>query len=183
MEKEQLNNVSLFERDSIGTIRTSIDEFGRPVFCLKDVCNILEIKNVSDAKSRLRSDGIVKLTGQSNGGKQNYLYITEGNLYKLIFQSRKESAVQFMDWVTEDILPKIRRYGKYDVQMITTNTESAVSFLDNYNELKVKLSILERQQEETREVKIYVKRALDSGTLVDLYDVPAVINMKGIGIA
>ncbi len=183
MEKEQLNNVSLFERDSIGTIRTSIDEFGRPVFCLKDVCNILEIKNVSDAKSRLRSDGVVKLTRQSNGGNQNYLYITEGNLYKLIFQSRKESAVQFMDWVTEDILPKIRRYGKYDVQMITTNTESAVSCLDNYNELKVKLAILERQQEETREVKIYVKRALDSGTLVDLYDVPAVINMKGVGIA
>lgn len=71
MEKEQLNNVSLFERDSIGTIRTSIDEFGDLYSALKMWCNILEIKNVSNAKSRFISNRIVKLTSQSNGGNHH----------------------------------------------------------------------------------------------------------------
>lgn len=182
MQNENSNGVSSFERDSIGTVRTTIDEFGRPVFCLKDVCSILEIKNVSDAKSRLKSEGVVRIASKTNGGWQNHLFITEGNLYKLIFQSRKEGAVQFMDWVTEDILPKIRRYGKYDVQMIRSNAESAVSFLDNYNELKIKIAILEKANDETKEAKLYVKRALDSGVLKDLFDVPAILCIKDIGI-
>ena len=177
------NKVSLFENDTLGSLRTTIDDYGRPVFCLKDACTILDIKNPSDAKKRLKSSGVVRITKlDSNGKFNNYLYITESNLYKLIFQSRKEEAQQFVDWVTEVILPQIRKYGRYDLKSITENNETAMAFLESYNEFQTHIAILERNEQETKEARTYVKRALDSNVLKDLYDVPAILNIPGIGI-
>lgn len=178
------NSVSLFENEALGSLRTTIDEYGRPVFCLKDACSILDIKNPSDAKKRLKSSGVVRITKVDGSGKyNNYLYVTEGNLYKLIFQSRKEEAQQFVDWVTEVILPQIRKYGRYDLKSITESNETAMAFLDSYNEFQTRISILERNEKETAEARAYVKRALDSNVLKDLYDVPAILNIPGIGNA
>lgn len=177
------NKVSLFENDTLGSLRTTIDDYGRPVFCLKDACTILDIKNPSDAKKRLKSSGVVRITKlDSNGKFNNYLYITESNLYKLIFQSRKEEAQQFVDWVTEVILPQIRKYGRYDLKSITENNETAMAFLESYNEFQTRIAILERNEQETKEARTYVKRALDSNVLKDLYDVPAILNIPGIVI-
>ena len=177
------NKVSLFENDTLGSLRTTIDDYGRPVFCLKDACTILDIKNPSDAKKRLKSSGVVRITKlDSNGKFNNYLYITESNLYKLIFQSRKEEAQQFVDWGTEVILPQIRKYGRYDLKSITENNETAMAFLESYNEFQTRIAILERNEQETKEARTYVKRALDSNVLKDLYDVPAILNIPGIGI-
>lgn len=177
------NKVSLFENDTLGSLRTTIDDYGRPVFCLKDACTILDIKNPSDAKKRLKSSGVIRITKLDNNGKfNNYLYVTESNLYKLIFQSRKEEAQQFVDWVTEVILPQIRKYGRYDLKSITESNETAMAFLDSYNEFQTRIAILERNEQETKEARTYVKRALDSNVLKDLYDVPAILNIPGIGI-
>lgn len=177
------NKVSLFENDTLGSLRTTIDDYGRPVFCLKDACTILDIKNPSDAKKRLKSSGVIRITKlDSNGKFNNYLYVNESNLYKLIFQSRKEEAQQFVDWVTEVILPQIRKYGRYDLKSITENNETAMAFLDSYNEFQTRIAILERNEQETKEARTYVKRALDSNVLKDLYDVPAILNIPGIGI-
>ena len=163
------NKVSLFENDTLGSLRTTIDDYGRPVFCLKDACTILDIKNPSDAKKRLKSSGVVRITKlDSNGKFNNYLYVTESNLYKLIFQSRKEEAQQFVDWVTEVILPQIRKYGRYDLKSITESNETAMAFLDSYNEFQTRIAILERNEQETKEARTYVKRALDSNVLKDL---------------
>ena len=177
------NKVSLFENDTLGSLRTTIDDYGRPVFCLKDACTILDIKNPSDAKKRLKSSGVIRITKlDSNGKFNNYLYVTESNLYKLIFQSRKEEAQQFVDWVTEVILPQIRKYGRYDLKSITESNETAMAFLDSYNEFQTRIAILERNEQETKEARTYVKRALDSNVLKDLYDLPAILNIPGIGI-
>ena len=138
------NKVSLFENDTLGSLRTTIDDYGRPVFCLKDACTILDIKNPSDAKKRLKSSGVIRITKlDSNGKFNNYLYVTESNLYKLIFQSRKEEAQQFVDWVTEVILPQIRKYGRYDLKSITESNETAMAFLDSYNEFQTRIAISE----------------------------------------
>lgn len=51
-------------------------------------------------KKRLNSKGIVSSAILTTRGTQNLLYINESNLYKAIFQSRKESAEKFTDWVT-----------------------------------------------------------------------------------
>ena len=111
--------LQIFNNEEFGKIRT-ITKDNEPMFCLADVCRILEIKNVSDCKSRLRQKGIVTTDTLTNGGKQKMVFISESNLYKTIFQSRKESAERFTDWVTGEVLPSIRKTGSYNVPKSTS---------------------------------------------------------------
>lgn len=113
-----MNDLQIFNNEEFGEIRTAVinDE---PMFCLADICRVLEIKNVSDCKSRLRQKGIVTTDTLTNGGKQKMIFIDESNLYKTIFQSRKESAERFTDWVTSEVLPSIRKTGNYGVPKTT----------------------------------------------------------------
>ena len=109
-----MNELSVFKNEEFGEIRTVVID-GNPFFCMTDVCKILEIKNVSDCKSRLRKDGVVTTEViDSIGRKQNANFVNESNLYKLIFQSRKESAERFTEWVTSEVLPSIRKTGGYN---------------------------------------------------------------------
>lgn len=112
-----MKNIQIFENNEFGSIRTQIinDE---PYFCLADVCRALEIKNISQLKTRLNKDGvIISEVIDSVGRKQNANFVNELNLYKVIFQSRKESAERFTDWVAGEVLPSIRKTGSYQKQL------------------------------------------------------------------
>ncbi len=76
-----MEDLQIFSNSEFGEIRT-ITKDNEPMFCLADVCRILEIKNVSDCKSRLRQKGVVTTDTLTNGGKQKMVFIDESNLYK-----------------------------------------------------------------------------------------------------
>lgn len=84
-----------------------------PWFVAKDVCNALTINNHNDAISRLDDDEKGVATIDTLGGKQSMSIINESGLYNLIFQSRKPEAKAFRKWVTSEVLPSIRRTGRY----------------------------------------------------------------------
>lgn len=113
--------VTVFNNEEFGQVRTAIID-GKPFFCMADVCKALEIGNVSQAKTRLNNDGVI-----SNevidimGRKQSANFVNESNLYKLIFQSRKESSERFTDWVTSEVLPSIRKSGIYATDNVIDN--------------------------------------------------------------
>jgi prophage antirepressor-like protein len=86
---------------------------GEPWFCLKDVCEVLDIKNVSQLSSQLDEKGICKTYTPTKGGKQQLVYVNEPNLYRVIFRSNKPEAKQFQDWVFNEVLPMIRKTGSY----------------------------------------------------------------------
>lgn len=114
--------LQIFSNSEFGEIRT-ITKDNEPMFCLADVCKALEISNVSQLKTRLKEDGVitnevgvqtgVKADGTPAIQKVRMNFINESNLYKTIFQSRKESAERFTDWVTSEVLPSIRKTGSY----------------------------------------------------------------------
>ena len=108
-----MNELQIFNSDEFGQIRTVIIN-EEPMFCLADVCKALEISHVTDVKNRLKQDGVgTAEVIDSLGRKQNATFINESNLYKTIFQSRKESAERFTAWVTSEVLPTIRKTGSY----------------------------------------------------------------------
>lgn len=112
-----MKNITTFENLEFGAIRTQIIN-NEPHFCLPDVCRALEIKNISQLKTRLNKDGvIISEVIDSVGRKQNANFVNELNLYKVIFQSRKESAERFTDWVAGEVLPSIRKTGSYQKQL------------------------------------------------------------------
>lgn len=118
--------LQIFSNSEFGEIRT-ITKDDEPMFCLADVCKALEISNVSQLKTRLKEDGVitnevgvqtgVKADGTPAIQKVRMNFINESNLYKTIFQSRKESAERFTEWVTSEVLPTIRKTGSYQKQL------------------------------------------------------------------
>ena len=110
--------LQIFSNSEFGEIRT-ITKDNEPMFCLADVCKALEISNVGNVKQRLSEKGIHTADTLTKGGMQKMTFISEANLYKTIFQSRKESAERFTDWVTGEVLPSIRKAGSYSMPKTT----------------------------------------------------------------
>jgi len=97
-------------------VRTVIGPDGEPRFVAADICLILEIKNVSDAVGRLRDDEKGIAITDTLRGPQEMIVISESGLYAMIFRSRKPAAEEFRYWVTKEVLPQIRKTGRYDAR-------------------------------------------------------------------
>jgi prophage antirepressor-like protein len=90
-----------------------IDVNGQPWFVLADVCRELDHNNPSQAASSLDDDEKGIITGDTLGGAQKMVIVSESGLYSLILRSRKPEAQRFKKWVTKQVLPSIRRTGGY----------------------------------------------------------------------
>ncbi len=88
----------------------------KPLFVAKDVCDVLGLGNPSKALLGLDDDEKGITTSNTPGGNQEMLVVTESGLYSLIFKSRKPEAKAFKRWVTSEVLPAIRRHGRYDIE-------------------------------------------------------------------
>ena len=130
-----MNNIKIFNNPEFGNIRVYGDT-SSPVFCLADVCDILAISNPRNRRSRLNEKGVCNMDTLTNGGLQSMTYINESNLYKVIFQSRKPDAEKFQDWVTEEILPSVRKHGAY---MTNDALEKAITSPDFLIKLAMEL--------------------------------------------
>lgn len=84
-------------------------------FCLKDVCEILDLSNNRKVIERLNQKGVTTSDTLTKGGMQKMNFINESNLYKVIFQSRKPQAEKFTEFVTGEVLPTIRKTGGYSL--------------------------------------------------------------------
>ena len=91
-------------------IRT-VEKDGEPWWVLKDVCEVLEISNPTVTASRLDSDEVTKFDLGGLSGVTNI--INESGLYNVILRSDKPQAKPFRKWVTNEVLPSIRKTGGY----------------------------------------------------------------------
>lgn len=85
-----------------------------PWWIAKDVCDVLTISNSRDALASLDDDEKGVVTTDTPGGQQQMNAVSESGLYNLIFQSRKPEAKTFRKWVTSEVLPQIRKTGRFE---------------------------------------------------------------------
>lgn len=111
-ETMESNAMKIFSNPEFGDIRTEVVD-GEPWFCLADVCRALDIAQPTKVKERLNAKGVHTIHTLTAGGTQELLFVNESNFYKTVFQSRKENAERFTDWVTSEVLPSIRKTGSY----------------------------------------------------------------------
>ncbi|VEH66649.1 putative anti-repressor protein [Rodentibacter pneumotropicus] len=98
-------------------VRVITDPTGEFWFCGSDVCYILGYKNAPDALTKhCKQGGIAKRYTPTQSGEQEMIFINEPNLYRLIIKSRKPEAEPFEAWVFEEVLPQIRKTGKYQLE-------------------------------------------------------------------
>lgn len=86
-----------------------------PWFCLRDMCDVLELdKNRPVSRFRFNNEGVAQYATPSAGGAQSMFYINEGNVFRLIARSKKPQAIQFERWMFDEVLPAIRKHGRYE---------------------------------------------------------------------
>lgn len=181
-----MNELQIFNNEEFGEVRTAVvnDE---PMFCLSDICRVLEIKNVSDCKSRLNEKGVVITDTLTNGGNQKMTFINEPNLYKAIFQSRKESAERFSDWVTSEVLPSIRKNGGYIAGQDSLSDDEllAKALMVAQNKIAERDRIISEKQdriEQMRPKEIFADAVSASKTSILIGDLAKLICQNGFQI-
>ena len=109
-----------FESFSVRTLGTP----ELPLFVANDVCSALGFGNGRQAiASHVDPEDLIKSEIETNGGRQTVNCVNESGLYALIFGSKLESAKRFKRWVTSEVLPAIRKTGRYEAQETITPAE------------------------------------------------------------
>lgn len=107
-----MSNIQIFSNPQFGEIRTAGTK-EEPVFCLVDVCRVLELVP-SKIAQRLSDDVLSKYPiVDSLNREQLANFVNEDGLYDVILDSRKPEAKMFRKWITSEVLPSIRKTGGY----------------------------------------------------------------------
>lgn len=139
---------------------------GQALFNPKHVGECLGIKNVNDNISKMNSKQVIKLKNSDigkadirklNNAGENFL--TESGVYKLIFKSKKAEAERFQDWVTDEVLPHIRKTGSYQIPKMSKELEAILMIDGKQQKMDERIIKLENnttidysQQEDLREL-------------------------------
>lgn len=133
------------------TVSTITDDNGNPWFVAADVCEALGLSNVSQSLTRLKSNQISDIIlNDVTGREQSRKIINEAGLYKLAMRGRKKIAEEFQDWISEEVIPAIRKTGSYHAQP---------KAIDAYPELKAIAQLAEGVAEARMHADEAVKRA------------------------
>jgi hypothetical protein len=110
-----MNKVTIFQFNE-QSFRTIRDEHGNPWFVAKDICDILEINNVTKAMAKIPEHHLTSLQVRAGGQNREMNAVDEAGLYRLVLRSDKPQAEPFMEWVTSEVLPSIGRSGSYSMR-------------------------------------------------------------------
>lgn len=150
-----MNELKIFKNEEFGEVRT-VEIEGKPYFCGKDVAGALGYVIPKDAIAA-HCKGAVKHRTPTNGGIQEFLFIPEGDLYRLIVSSKLPTAEKFEHWVFDEVLPSIRKHGGY----ISGQAEMSPE------ELMAKALQVAQKTLEEREARIGVLAAENSALTVE----------------
>lgn len=116
-------DVEIFEHEQFGRVRTvTID--GEPWFVGKDIAEALGYADKDWAirahvSAGQRQSRVIAAPEGAAVPRQKMTIISEGGVWRLVMRSNKEEAVRFQDWVAEDVVPAIRKTGRYVATHLT----------------------------------------------------------------
>lgn len=167
-----------FERHPL----TLFMEKGEPMWLLSELCEILNLPNVSQVAARLPKEekNYITITDVIGRGTKRRLVVTESGFYRVLFRSDKEEAMRLQSWVFGEVLPQIRKTGKYSI------TESSDSILQQvnaesdtrFNEFKQMMEALHSMLETNRQL---LSAKNDSATANLLHNAQVTSKMTSLG--
>lgn len=176
----------VFENAEFGKIRVKGDS-ENPLFCLKDICENLEIQNVSDIANSIKrefGDG-VDLTYpiiDSLGREQKASFINESELYFVLMRSDKPKAKPFRQWVIKEVLPSIRKTGVYQIQKQETliSADFLRKIADEMEKKDLQISLLENQIESEKPLVEFSKQIATSANAISIRDFAKILYDENI---
>jgi anti-repressor protein len=158
-----------FNFEQADMLRAGITPEGIDYVIAADVCRIAGTPNVSQALARIDDDEKGLISTDTAGGKQMLAYVTESGFYTLVlsFRLRPEHAnydklKRFRKWVTSEVLPAIRKTGRYDATV-----EPSVPAVDpRIQEARMLCAVIEHQVEQEQRLAAVEAKADTALSLV-----------------
>lgn len=182
-----MNDLMIFENKPVEVFEMN----GQVLFNPKHVAECLDIKNVNDNIRTMNEKQVVKLTNSKIGNPdfrklhntgENFL--TESGVYKLIFKSKKKEAEKFQDWVTDEVLPSIRKHGAYMTENTLEKALASPDFLiqlaTNLKEEQEKRKLLEEEKERNAPKVIFADAVSTSHTSILVGELAKLMKQNGI---
>ena len=150
-----MNNLMIFENKTVEVFEWNGQVLFNPYHCGE--CLDLGESAVRMAISKMNSKQVIKLTNSNvkdidfrklhNTGEN---FLTESGVYKLIFKSHKAEAEKFQDWVTDEVLPQIRKIGSYTNKPQCIE-DVLISSLQEMKAIRGEVQAVKQATEETKE--------------------------------
>lgn len=140
-----MNDVKVFEKSELGSVRV-VGTKEQPLFCLRDVCDVLGIAQTKDIKASIikefdKDGDLIPYPIKTAGGTQQATFITEPQLYFVLMRSDKPKAKPFRQWVMDELIPKIKQNNSLQI----INNKETVGNYFSFNNLPI--SIINRDGE------------------------------------
>lgn len=178
------NELQIFNNPEFGEIRT-LEEGERVLFCGSDVAKALGYTNPSKALSD-HCKGVTKRYTPTKSGTQEMSFIPESDLYRLVFSSKLPTAEKFTDWVTDGILPTIRKHGAYMtpdvIERTLTDPDYIIQLATTLKDEQQKRKALEAQAEENRPKVLFADSVAASHTSILIFDLAKILKQNGVEI-
>ena len=138
-----MNEIKIFQNEQFGQIRIVVNENNEPLLCLLDLCNSLGLSNNRKVKSQLDDDVTLSYPILDNlGREQEATFVTEAGMYTVILRSDSPKAKPMQKWVTNEVLPSIRKHGAYmtneTLEKALTSPDFLIQLATNLKEEKQK---------------------------------------------
>ena len=164
-----MNELQIFENTEFGGIRTAVIE-GKPHFMASDIAKALGYTNPNKAIND-HCKAITKRSTPISGKMQEVNFIPEGDIYRLVVNSKLPTAEKFESWVFDEVLPQIRQTGGYipseglsDDEVMAKALLIAQKTISNKDKL---IAFKDQQIAELKPRADYTDRILQSSSLVN----------------
>jgi anti-repressor protein len=178
-------NLQIFKNEEFGKIRT-VEKNDVVYFAGSDVAKALGYA-IPHKAVQTHCKGVLKWNIPTDSGNQDVLFITEGDVYRLIMRSKLPSAERFESWVMDEVLPSIRKNGGYIAgqETMTDDELLAKALMVANNKIAERDRIIEHQKakiEYDRPKTIFADAVATSNTSILVGDLAKIICQNGVQI-
>lgn len=177
-------NLELFKKDDL-QLRVIKDENNEPLFCLSDVCKILELTNPSMVKDAiLREFEIPKLNlgviESTNNRRLEVSFIDEAQLYYVLNNSRSKNAKPFRMWVNKEVLPSIRKTGSYGYKPLSLkeSLQMQLELLERNEKLQIENTNLKNEAKQNAPLIHFANRIQNTNDAILIRDYAKILHEK-----
>lgn len=184
-----MNNIMIFEDKQVEIFEWK----GQILFNSRHVAKCLELSEsgLRNHLSEMNENQAIILTNSDVLGKdfrklnnRGEKFLTESGVYKLIFKSKKEEAEKFQEWVTDEVLPSIRKHGAYmtneTLEEALTSPDFLIKLATELKKEKEQRQALEKEQKKNAPKVLFADAVSGSNTSILIGDFAKILKQNGV---
>lgn len=180
-----MNNLMVYENKQVEVLEWDGQALFNPYHCGE--CLELNESSVRNHLSKMNSKQAILLKNSdvlnvdirklNNAGEK---FLTESGVYKLIFKSKKKEAEKFQDWVTDEVLPQIRKHGMYAKDELLDNPDLLIQVATQLKKEREEKKLLEEKIEMYKPKVLFADAVSASKNSILVGELAKILKQNGI---